>query len=221
MKTSMSPHHTINQDATKAVSSGTSVPLQPLLQREIQRRFSQIEHHFTLAVSTLLDPRFKNLIFSDMAAVDKTVRRLKEDVSNLIFDSENHTSENEDDTTPPHSPPTIPQQSSTSSSLWSGFDETVLRTTLHHTNTTDGFIEVKRYFEAHVIDRKDDPLQWWKTNSPQFPHVMAIAKKYLAIPGSSVPSEWQFSKAGELISRKRSQLKPDNVNMILFLNKNS
>ena len=124
----------------KTVSSGPSVPLQPLFQREIQRRFSKLEHHFTLVVSTLLNHGFKNLIFSDMAAVDKTVRRLKEDVLNLIYESENHTSENEDDTTLPHSPPTIPQPSSTSSSLWSGFDKTVLRATLHCINTTDGFI---------------------------------------------------------------------------------
>ena len=40
-------------------------------------------HRFALAVSTLLDPRFKKLIFSDMAAVDKTVRRLKENVSHI------------------------------------------------------------------------------------------------------------------------------------------
>ena len=45
----------------------------------------------------------------------------------LIYESENHTSENEDDTSPPHSPPTIPQQSSTSSSLWSCLDEIVKR----------------------------------------------------------------------------------------------
>ena len=47
-----------------------------------------------------------------------------------------------------------------------------------------------------------------------------LAKKYLAIPGSSVPSERLFSKAGELISENRSQLKPKNVDTILFLNKN-
>ena len=64
--------------------------------------------------------------------------------------------------------------------------------TSHHTNTTDGFIEVKRYFEAHVIGRKDDLLQWQKTNGPQFPRAMAIAKKYFAIPGSSVPLKRLF-----------------------------
>ena len=50
--------------------------------------------------------------------------------------------------------------------------------------------------------------------------LMMLAKKYLAIPGSAVPSECLFSKAGELISEKRSQLKPKNVDTILFLNKN-
>ena len=44
--------------------------------------------------------------------------------------------------------------------------------------------------------------------------LMMLAKKYLAIPGSSVPSERLFSKAGELISEKRSQLKPKNVDTI-------
>ena len=47
-----------------------------------------------------------------------------------------------------------------------------------------------------------------------------IAKKYLCIPGTSVPAERVFSKAGELVSMRRSRLKPKNVNMFLFLNKN-
>ena len=63
-------------------------------------------------------------------------------------------------------------------------------------------------------------MQRYKENGAGFHHLMMLAKKYLAIPGSSVPSERLFSKAGELISEKRSQLKPKNVDTILFLNKN-
>ena len=45
-----------------------------------------------------------------------------------------------------------------------------------------------------------------RSNGARFPHLIMLAKKCLAIPGSSVPSECLFSKAGELISEKRSQL---------------
>ena len=59
--------------------------------------------------------------------------------------------------------------------------------------------------------------QWWKETGARFHHLMMLAKKYLAIPGSSVPSECLFSKAGELISEKRGQLKPKNVDILQLL----
>ena len=111
-----------------------------------------------------------------------------------------------------------PEQSK--KSLLTAFDEKVAVATSHRTTGTDAFVEVKRYFEEKNIDRKDDPLLWWKGNGTRFPHLMVLAKKYLAIPGSSVPSERLFSKAGELVSARRSRLKPKNVDMMLFLNKN-
>ena len=45
---------------------------------------------------------------------------------------------------------------------------------------------------------------------------------YFGVPGTrgtSVPSERLFSKAGEAIAARRSNIKPKNVDMILFLNK--
>ena len=41
----------------------------------------------------------------------------------------------------------------------------------------------------------------------------------MSITGTSVPAERVFSKAGELISQRRSVIKPKHVNMMLFLNK--
>lgn len=70
------------------------------------------------------------------------------------------------------------------------------------------------------LDRNDDALQWWKSNSGLYPYLTQLARKYLSVPGTSVPAERLFSKAGELISAKRNRLKPENVNMFLFLNKN-
>ena len=45
-----------------------------------------------------------------------------------------------------------------------------------------------------------------------------IAIKYLGIPATSVASERLFSKAGELICKKRNRIKSKNVGKILFLN---
>ena len=43
-----------------------------------------------------------------------------------------------------------------------------------------------------------------------------LGMKYLCIPGPSVPSERLSSKAGELVSARRSRLKPEHVTTFLF-----
>ena len=68
----------------KATSAGPDIPLRHLLVQELNKRFSQVEHRFTMAVATLLDPRFKKLAFADSSAVDNAVRRLKGEVLTLI-----------------------------------------------------------------------------------------------------------------------------------------
>jgi hypothetical protein len=46
-----------------------------------------------------------------------------------------------------------------------------------------------------------------------------LARKYMAIPASSVPSEPIFSLAGNIVNKKRTMLSPENVNLLIFLNK--
>ncbi|XP_030386796.1 uncharacterized protein LOC115633472 isoform X2 [Scaptodrosophila lebanonensis] len=44
--------------------------------------------------------------------------------------------------------------------------------------------------------------------------------KYLCVPATSTESERMFSKAGLIVSEKRSSLKSKNVDMLIFINKN-
>ena len=67
---------------------------------------------------------------------------------------------------------------------------------------------------------KRNSLKWWKRMEPVFPNLALLARKYLCVPASSVPCERIFSLAGHLVSRRRAALSPDNVNMLIFLNKN-
>ena len=165
-----------------------------------------------IVAATLLDPRFEKVAFADRSAAEQAIRRLKGEVAEL-HDVTQQCEVND----------VQAQQSEISQAtdgLWSFFDEKVAEASSRRTTETDSFIEVTRYFEEKNIDRKENPLQWWRYNGARFPNLMVLAQKYLAIPGSSVPSERLFSKAGELISERRSKLKPKNIDMLLFLNKN-
>ena len=79
--------------------------------------------------------------------------------------------------------------------------------------------EVNRYFMDQG-DKSGDPLLWWKNREVLYPILSKLAKKYLAIPASSVPSERIFSLAGNLVTKKRVNLLPENVDLLIFLNKN-
>ena len=50
--------------------------------------------------------------------------------------------------------------------------------------------------------------------------LVPVAKKILAIPATSTPSERSFSVAGRLIEERRTSLDPENVDKLLFLHSN-
>ena len=50
------------------------------------------------------------------------------------------------------------------------------------------------YLSQPCKDHKVNVMLWWKVNSHRFPHLSSMARDYLAIPASSVPSEQCFSR---------------------------
>ena len=54
----------------------------------------------------------------------------------------------------------------------------------------------------------------------ELPIVATLAKKYLCVCGTSVPSERLFSKGGYIVGDLCNRLPPDTVNMLIFLAKN-
>ena len=163
--------------------------LKEILKSELLRRFSHAEQHYTMTVSTLLDRSLHLLTLQQWIMLVQTI------ITSKFIAS---TSNNEE----------AAETEVGKDTLWASFDTKVTQATSHRTDATDAFLEIKRYFETKVIERKSDPLL---CNGGQFPHVMEVAQKYLAIPGSSVPSERLFSKAGEVVSQRRSCLKPKTV----------
>lgn len=70
------------------------------------------------------------------------------------------------------------------------------------------------------LDVEDDPLKWWRVHREQYPLLVAVAMKYLCVPATSTVSERLFSRSGRIVTPSRSSLKPDKIEMLIFLSKN-
>lgn len=64
---------------------------------------------------------------------------------------------------------------------------------------------------------RDDPLAWWLKHSTSYRYLGYLARRYLAIQPSSVPSERLFSDAGNLVTKKRSNLDDTTIENMLFI----
>lgn len=80
--------------------------------------------------------------------------------------------------------------------------------------------ELCKFKAEPCIAPERNPLDWWKSNELNYPHLALFAKCVLAIPGTSVPSERIFSTAGDIVYAQRACLSPENVNILIFLKKN-
>ena len=147
-------------------------------------------------LAALLDPRFKELKFASDSLRIITQEQLKD----AYQDMRNLTSEDQE---------TELQPVSSNSLLARMFQ-----------NNTIHVDEVSSYLALPKVHPDDCPLLWWKTNKTRFPVLSKLARKYLAIPATSTPSERLFSEAGNVMTIKRTQLAPNTLENLVFCKKN-
>ena len=153
------------------------------------------------AVAACLDPRHKSIKF-----LNETLRlRIHEHVRSLVDDVEDRSKMNTDTEAEP------PLKISAMALLLGEdyFDE--------QQSLRDEFTS---YIEERPLHPNSDPLQWRMQNEKRFPKVAVVAKRYLCAPAASVPSERVFSAADNIITKKRCSLLSQNVNCLVFLDKN-
>jgi hypothetical protein len=80
--------------------------------------------------------------------------------------------------------------------------------------------ELTSYLSETPLSVKADILQYWSDNCKRYPKLATLARKYLCIPATSVPSECAFSTAGHVVNRRRASLAPETVDVLVFLNRN-
>lgn len=109
---------------------------------------------------------------------------------------------------------------SSDDNLWHQLDMEVKESKANSNVTTDAIIEVQRYISEENTPRSQDPLQYWKSQRLNYPTLYKLAMTFLCTPSSSVPCERVFSKAGEMVCKRRNRLGPKMLTQLMFLNKN-
>lgn len=168
--------------------------------KEINDRFRTVEQNHILAISTLLDPRFKNIHFTDSNACARAISFIRRTVN--ASDS-----------------PCPSANSSESDSevmdFWSQHKQ--LAHARRQRRIEGEKDEVGLYLANQVSPLKSDPLHAWEDMKSVFPRLYNLAKKYLIIPATSVPSERLFSRAGAIITESRNRLTGSRLDKILFM----
>lgn len=82
--------------------------------------------------------------------------------------------------------------------------------------------EVYQYMAAtrELTYRDTKPLTWWKDNRSYYPNIAVLARRWLAAPATSVPSERTFSTCGIANQPIRNRLSPEYLEYQVKMNKN-
>ena len=221
-------------DLTKAIKQGILTKLEAkygLQVREFARK------------CTFLDPRYRGCYESSNAALEDTKHHLTIEMVSLERQAEgekqqdnaaraatagedtgvrDRPGEADEAAEPAHVPPPPPKKAKpTLASLLQQVADhggPVFASTVEERAAE----ELIKYGQEKVINGDNDPLMWWKSyGQSNYPMMSRLARKYLCACATSVPSERVFSTAGNVVTPLRSLLKPEKVNMLVFLAKNA
>ena len=188
-------------DSLREQASYTHSKLAQGIVKEMESRILDVLDP-TLAVATLLDPRFKSLKWLPHAhAWRETFKGHLLKSLNALPNLANPTKKRKREEI---------ERSSIFDKL---FEVEAEEMTLE--------LELENYckVKAKIADQ-DGLLPWWKGNSGEFPNLAILAKRVLAIPATSVPVERFFSAGGLIVSHKRTALSSTRVEMLMFLSAN-
>ncbi|KAM9853513.1 E3 SUMO-protein ligase ZBED1-like [Aulostomus maculatus] len=188
--------------------------------KDLEKRYTVPDLQKYLLKATALDPRFKSLPFIDEPSrsqlfSDLTTEILEHEQQSQVAEAENEARPSTEEWSPSPSPP---QKKSAMAEI---FGE-VFKTQQAQARPLHLLVEeeVTQYMLGDCLDVDGNPFKWWEKEEGKFPRLAKVAQRHFCVPGTSVPSERVFSTAGDIVSACRSRLDPDNVDRLVFLQKN-
>lgn len=198
----------MRSNITSAVTEeSVAKEVQKLALQEINKRMGAIESVTPLAISNILDPRFKKMHFNDALACENAIGKIKELMQLQLNSNEDMESDSDKSD----------KGGETSFSLWTDHHKLVHRNWKTNKSEESVSDELSIYLRTPVGRLNENPLEIWRDYRIQFPKLYKIAFKYLTIVGTSVPSERLFSHAAQVMNQQRNRLKGKRLNKILFL----
>ena len=212
---------------------------------DLRTRYQDVEVRMLLNKALLLDPRVKSLVHLTEEEQTNTVDDLINEIVTAFSPLPRVVSDELpelvlEDTEPlANSCETYQSQTSSNMSSYTGSNgepvrkkcmlEKLLGDTFSNNNLENSVMvsfnelvlaELSRYKSEPLLELDGKPLEWWRYHEHSYPKLSYIAKKYLGVVATSVPSEQLFSTAGNVVTAKRSSLDPDNVEKLVFLHEN-
>lgn len=191
--------------------------------KKIDQRFygtHNIEKNHFFSIATLLDPRFKKTIPVDSALANS---KAQEKICNEIKKIRDAEKRNERDCNNDIREDTTHMEQSTGinnklNKLWSVHEKLKMQLSSRVEEAGGISIELRQFLNSTTIDENEDPLIAWSKYKNDYPNIYKIEMRYLVVPGTPVPSERLFSKAGNIIIEKRTRLKGKRALELIFLN---
>ncbi|KAJ8353287.1 hypothetical protein SKAU_G00208540 [Synaphobranchus kaupii] len=204
--------------------SGVKTMKKTLLEA-VNKRFSTVENEPLYALSTLLDPRYKDRFFTSADSAkrgkDALAKELEEDVRTTTTDGA-QASEPVGKAPRVETAAAAAPSSSSSSNFMNEFDKIRME---HEegpgtASTSSTAVQLHSYFTEETIPSTDDPYKYWAVNHQRLPGPAAAAFRYLCAPCTSVESERLFSTVSTILDEKRNRLTAERAEMLAFLSKN-
>ena len=179
-----------------------------------QRYEAQSEVDEFLDFCSFLDPRFKQKYSSDQVVIDRVFEKMVLCAASLV--------DPVDDGVVSHSSGLEPPSKKRAGCLSQILGSSITSCSTNDLSDDDkARRELEMYLQQYpTLDIDSCPLKWYKEEQKRLPLLSALASKYLSVCATSVSSERAFSSGGHIVNCKRSCLKPDKVNQLVFLSKN-
>ncbi|XP_046686717.1 zinc finger BED domain-containing protein 4-like [Homalodisca vitripennis] len=156
------------------------------LLKGLKTRFSNIENSKTIALATLLDPRFKLAVFSDEKSAG-SIKTYCTELMSAIWSKKTSTSVTSVSGSQEKDDGNQPLTKQAKFSIWADLDKMIASKKPSGSKTSAAIVEMNRYLDEECIGRSENPLLWWKQNEVFYPLLSQVVKKTFLCSGNIGP----------------------------------